>query len=55
MLKIVLAKDKISKMQDVIPLDGSFYCEVVLTKNAVLHDEPKLFLELSNKKINLKD
>ena len=54
-LKIILAKDKISKLQDVIPLDGSFYCEVVLTKNAVLHEEPKLFLELSNKKINLKD
>lgn len=54
-LKIVLAKDKISKLQEVIPLDGSFYCEVILTKEPILHENPKLFLELANKKINLKD
>lgn len=31
-LKIVLIKDKISKMSESVTLDGSFYCEVVLTK-----------------------
>ena len=31
-LKIVLVKDKISTKSEAIPLDGSFYCEVVFEK-----------------------
>jgi hypothetical protein len=52
-LKIILVKEKLSSSSQVIGLENSFYCEVVLTKV----EEPLSYkmVEVANQKINLKD
>jgi len=47
-----LIKDKISQISESVKLDGSFYCEVVLTKEKETGIKWK---DVMTKKINLKD
>jgi hypothetical protein len=57
-VKIVLVKDQVS-WSGTKSLEKSFYCEVVLTKSAILHEDlgknEIRSVELANKKVSLKE